>query len=331
MYDMHYDLLTILYFNLIKNNKFSNKQKLVNDLKKIYRNDNIIGGIINLYFMTPQEMKEELDISLEEMEDIEKMFLKSIDFLKMMQSCDVISKDLDFIYSIEGCDYIKDSDTLERLYNYGLRAILPVWNHKNQYGSGNRTDLGLTEEGRALIKKAIKLGIIIDLSHANKKTFDDIIDIYLKEKNESSIIMASHSNVRKICDRERNLTDEQLIKLRDIGGYIGLFTNGNFLLKNNEHLPYKERQLSFLNHLNYLIKDIKFDTDKIFISTDDMNFNPDQSYHHLEAFPIDEIKREVFDLISNNYSDDLAQKIVNKNASELIHKVKKKVNISNTL
>lgn len=327
MYDMHYDLLTILYFNLIKGNKFANKEKLLNDLANIYGNNNVIGGIINLYFMTPDEMQEEIDISLDEMKDLKKMFLKSIEYLNEMKKMQIIPKKTDFIYSIEGCDYIKNSDELEELYILGLRSILPVWNQKNQYGSGNRTNEGLTNEGEKLIKKAIELGIIIDLSHANQQTFDDIINLYKNEKKENSIIMASHSNVRSLCDRERNLTDEQLLKLKNVGGYIGLFTNGNFLSKDNEQISYSQRQINFLNHLNYIINEIKFDINKIIISTDDMNYNPDESYHHLEAFPIENIKDKLFQLISLHYGEKVANKIMTENAQGIINKVNKKEKI----
>ena len=34
MYDMHYDLLTILYFNLKPNSKLNNINTLINDCKK---------------------------------------------------------------------------------------------------------------------------------------------------------------------------------------------------------------------------------------------------------------------------------------------------------
>ena len=65
MYDMHYDLLTILYCK--KKKKINLKLETI---KKIYDN-NVIGGIVNLYFMSKQEMKEQLNI---EYFDVTKMF-----------------------------------------------------------------------------------------------------------------------------------------------------------------------------------------------------------------------------------------------------------------
>ena len=322
MYDMHYDLLTILYFNMIQNNKFANKKKMQNDLKQIYANKNILGGLINLYFMTPEEMQDELDISIEEMRDIKQMLSQSIQFLESMKDKGIIPYDTDFIYSIEGCDYIKSNQELEELYEMGVRSIIPVWNHQNQYGSGYRTTSGLTIVGVQLVKKAIDLGMIIDISHANEKTFYDILDVYEKNRKQDSIIIATHSNVRSLCDRKRNLNDEQLHRLKDLGGYIGLFTNGNFLSEDNEQISYNERQKHFLRHLDYLIKVIQFDINRIVLSTDDMNFHPDTSYHHLEAFPVESIGFTIYQLLEKHYGTSVAKKLTFENASSIIGKIK---------
>ena len=124
MYDMHYDLLTILYFNFKENNPLAKKEDTMNMLKKIYDN-NVLGGFINLYFMSAEEMKEELGIEKEEILDVSLMFKKSIEYLEMLKG-KVIPEDINFIYSIEGCDYLKDENDLEEIYDLGLRSILPV-------------------------------------------------------------------------------------------------------------------------------------------------------------------------------------------------------------
>lgn len=310
MYDMHYDLLTILYLN---------KKK---DLKKIYRKDNIIGGIINLYFMTKKEMKDELDINIYEMKNIKNMFKKSIENLNKLKKENIIPLNTNFIYSIEGCDYIKNIKQLEELYNLGLRSIILTWNHKNKYGSGYRTNKGLTYKEKKLIKKAIELNIIIDVSHANCKTFNNILDVYKKNKNEKSIIIASHSNVKSLCNNKRNLTDKQLLKLKDIGGYIGLFTNSKFLSNEYQKLNYELRKQELLKHLDYIINTIKFDTNKILISTDDMDFHPDKQYHDRKMFQLSNAYKELDDLISNKFGKAIANKILIENPKYIINQVK---------
>ena len=124
MYDMHYDLLTILYYNLKENNKLANKEKLIADCKKIYANNNILGGFIDLYFMSKEEMHDELGIEDSELEDVYAMLKKSIEHLDYFKKAEIIPTDIDFLYSIEGCDYLKSVDDLEELYDLGVRAIL---------------------------------------------------------------------------------------------------------------------------------------------------------------------------------------------------------------
>ena len=140
MFDMHYDLLTILYFNYKKNNPLGNPQKFIEDCKRIYHDDNIMGGIVNLYFESPSEMKAELGIDEDELKDVKKMFKTSTELFNELQAAGIIPNG-EFIFGIEGCDYLKDEKDLKHLYNMGLRSILPVWNNQNKFGSGIRGDI----------------------------------------------------------------------------------------------------------------------------------------------------------------------------------------------
>ena len=323
MYDCHYDLLTILYFRMKNGNKYKDINKLIKDLKAIYHKDNIKGGIINLYFMSKQEMKEELDINESEL-DVCKMLEISLNNLNILKETGIIPYDTDFLYSIEGSDYIKNLNELEKLYEMGVKSILPVWNEENKYGSGNRSDKGLTLEGKEFIKKAIDLGMIIDVSHANEKTFFDIMDLVEKEKSlgKNPIVIASHSNVRNLCDITRNLTDEELIRLKEVGGYIGLLVHAGFINKNHKKLSFEEKGECFVKHLKYVKEKIGFDDDKIMISTDNMNFNPDPDYHGLEAIRIESVNKDLRDLLSNYFDEDFINKVMYSNVKELFDRVR---------
>lgn len=322
MYDIHYDLLTILYFNLKKNNPLANEEKLISDCLKIYKNNNIEGGIINLYFESSVEMKESLGIDEDELNDVIKMFKKSIKYLKQYQKKGIIPKDIDYIYGIEGCDFLKSEKDLDTLYALGLRSIIPVWNNPNQFGSGIRGTFGITNAGIKLIKKAIDLGMIIDVSHANEKTFFNICNIVEEESYNDVTLITSHSNVRSLCNRERNLTDKELYRLKELDGYIGLFTNGNFVSLDNKGLCKVCRIDNFLKHIDYVMNIIKFDPTRILISTDNMDFEPDPKYHKNNVCPYEDINEELFKSISKKYDSELANMIMRENAKKLIHKVK---------
>ncbi len=325
MYDSHYDLLTILYFNFKRNNKLANKEKCTYDCKKIYKQGNVDGGIINLYFMSLDEMKEELGITKEECENVRKMFKKSIFLLQQLQENSIITKDKKFIYSIEGCDFVKSPDELYDLYNMGLRSILPVWNNQNKYGSGNRSQAGLSYMGKELVDLAIKLGIAIDVSHANRQTFSGIMDIVEEhiKNGEEPVVLASHSNARKICNRDRNLTDEQIIRLKNAGGYLGLFSNGNFVSLDNEELSKEKRKEKFLNMVSYVVDELDYPKDKILLATDDMNFNPDISYHGLETFDIFNLKEEVQKTLLTKFDEASVNMFMIKNFETLYNKLNK--------
>lgn len=100
MFDMHYDLLTILYFYLKPENKFYNPEKVKEICKKIYREDNIKGGFINLYFTPIEEMISEIDISLEECTNLKKMFKTATDLVQRFKENGYIPKSSKFIFYI---------------------------------------------------------------------------------------------------------------------------------------------------------------------------------------------------------------------------------------
>ena len=240
--------------------------------------------------------------------------------------CGVIPNSIEFIYSIEGCDYLKSEDDLDELYKLGLRSILPDWNEKNKFGSSFKSEEGLTDLGKKLILRAIELGIMIDVSHANLKTFNDILEIIELEKAKGKDInvIASHSNLKTLCKRERNLSDTQLIRLKDIGGYIGIFTNGKFLSLDNKKIGYEKRQENFIKHLDYILNKIKFPEDKIVISSDDMNFSPDTTYHNSEAFYLPNISVSLRRILKKYYKIDFVDKVMIDNSKKLIKKLNNK-------
>ena len=294
MIDMHYDILTILYTCYMKND-FSYIEKLVSDLKDVK------GIIANLYFMDNNRMKSELNI---ENIDVFEMFKISTNLFKEY------FKDKKVLFSIEGCDYINDLEELENLYNLGLRNILLVWNNENKYGSGNQTNKGLTTLGKNFITKAVSLGICIDLSHMNKKTFWDTMDLLnkLKRKGYKVKVIASHSNSYSLCPNTRNLDDEQLFAVKNLGGIVGVVGYGPFI---NEQQ--KDLAKNYLEHIKYLEK--KLGIDHIGISTDNMDFAVDlfNIDEDISLFNHKTIKNQLTNLLSNYYNKEEQEKILFKN------------------
>ena len=318
MIDLHYDLLTKLYISYLEND-FTYISEFVKSINK----DNVCGVIANMCFMSKEEMKEEYskhyfdkNVSIIEMFMISKMLLEEyID-------CSNI------IMSIEGCDYISVND-LDTLKELGLKAILPVWNEKNKYGSGNRSDIGLTKEGVKFIFHAFELGLGVDLSHANKKTFDDIIEIarIAKSVELNPIIYASHSNCYSLCDRDRNLTDNQLLKIKELDGVVGLLSNRGFVYKDSLRNKTDNELVmaKYLEHIKYL-ENLFDGLDNICLSADDMTFcsDKDPEYKLCPIFNYSTIKNDLEKLLSKCYNKDEIDKLLYDNAMRLFNRINEK-------
>ena len=138
----------------------------------------------------------------------------------------------------EGLCYIGEEIALiEVFYQLGMREVSLTWNEDNALASGAKGDpeRGLTQAGAALVRRVEELGMILDVSHINEKSFWDIAKI-VKEP-----IMASHSNSYTLCPHPRNLRDDQLAFIREIGGVVGLNAYPEFVqqeqpLWNMEHV-----------------------------------------------------------------------------------------------
>jgi len=294
MVDTHYDLLTICYTCYLKND-YSKIEKIAREINN--NEGNIKCIFANLYFMSKEEMVEELgqnyyreDVSVLDMFKISKNILERY------------LPNIDFVYSIEGCDYL-EIDDLEPLYNEGLRSIVLVWNNQNKYGSGNRTNLGLTTEGIKFLNKAIELGIGIDLSHANEKTFYGMIEVIKENKKlgKDVICYASHSNSRTLCNRERNLTDKQLEEIKNVDGLVGVFSNRNFITQ-NYNLDKNSQKLEYLNHIIYICNIVGIEN--IMLSTDDMSFcgDIDPEYYETSIFNYNNLTKETKELLLKEFS-----------------------------
>lgn len=314
MIDMHYDLLSVIYRDMLNKNFKKTKEWIKN-----YNKDNITGLIANLYFMSKKEMEKELHpYYYNENISVLEMFRRSTEKLK-----EILPEDIKVLFAIEGCDYIKDEKELEELRKIGLSSICIVWNEKNKYGSGTRFIGGLTEEGKSFIHKAISLGIGIDLSHTNEETFYDIIDLVRNEmkNNLEPIVYASHSNSRTLCEEIRNLKDEQLEAIKSVNGYVGVMSNKRFISNNFENITNEELRKIYLKHIDYIGNMIGFD--HVVLSTDDMSFAKEvnEVYGLRAIYDYKNIKQKIKSDLLGKYESQIVEDILEKNAERIFQKI----------
>lgn len=140
---------------------------------------------------------------------------------KVLNKEDLIDDDkMLTLISCEGLCGIKDdvSQKIQWLYDHGVRVASLVWNDSNDLAEGWPNDplRGLSDKGKEALKKMDELHMIVDVSHANEKTFWDVVSATDRP------VIASHSNARFLCDHQRNLTVQQIKAIGAKGGLIGL-------------------------------------------------------------------------------------------------------------
>ena len=249
-FDMHADIWTNTLWEYEKGNKNIIRRKFRHKFEK----GNMTGGIFVIW--------------LDDYENSESRFIKALrimseelyytkDFIHIVKNNEDFNtakrnNKLAIILGIEGLSGIgKNLDYIYLLEQLGVRHIGLTWNESNAIATGQNgnPDRGLSELGIDALKIIEDLDILLDLSHANDKTFWDVAK-YAKKP-----FFASHSNSRTLCPSMRNLTDDQLMCLKERNGMVGLNSYHNFV----SHTNNKKTLDMFIQHLEYIAEKIGLD------------------------------------------------------------------------
>jgi membrane dipeptidase len=132
--------------------------------------------------------------------------------------------------SMENASPLVDDPSLLSFYHLaGLRLLSTVHFANNEFAD-SATDSkgaewkGLSPAGKALVDEAVRLGIVIDQSHASDAVFDDLI------QRMPVPFVLSHSSSRAIYNHPRNLDDARLKQLAKAGGVIQVNAYGGYLI-----------------------------------------------------------------------------------------------------
>lgn len=123
---------------------------------------------------------------------------------------------------------LNDLDVLEMFFRFGFRSLGLTHNANNWAAggcspSGNQRH-GLTDDGRLLVRKALDMGFAIDCAHLSRKGFYDLLSLM-----DGKPLINTHACCAHFVDIERNLTNDQLVKLADTGGVVGITFVPDFL------------------------------------------------------------------------------------------------------
>lgn len=153
---------------------------------------------------------------------------------------------INVVNGLEGMDQIGDDvDQIDALYEQaGIRHGMLTWNRPNKLAAGveGDPDQGLSDAGRRVLRRMQDLGMVVDVSHLNDKSFWEALELV------SGPLIASHSNCRTLCDMPRNLTDAMLRAVAETGGVVGINTNREFTY----HDPAKRNVAGLADHVDHM-------------------------------------------------------------------------------
>ena len=144
--------------------------------------------------------------------------------------------------ALEGADALEgDIENLYRMVDDGLRLIQLIHFRNNELGHMQTWPYspgGLTDFGREVVRESNRLGIIIDMAHANHETMMDILEV-----SEHPVIF-SHGGVREYTDHDRAVTDDEIRAIAAQGGVIGIWPHGRHIADVAEMVDYIEHVIA---------------------------------------------------------------------------------------
>ncbi len=155
---------------------------------------------------------------------------------------------------MEGADPIRKPEEVEYWYERGLRIVGLAWDDTRYSAGAWRDGGGLTSDGVQLLEIMADFGMILDLTHMGEEaTFQAL------ERYEGRII-ASHSNARSLVPGQRQLSDEQLLRLMERDGLVGIVLANAFLKKgykrgDPKELVSLEHVIAHIDHICQLAGD----------------------------------------------------------------------------
>ena len=173
------------------------------------------------------------------------------------------SQQLTAYLSVEGGDFLEENpDKVDEAYQDGVRSIQLVHYVPNKVGdlqTSEPINNGLSAFGKEVVRKMNRLGMLIDVAHADYQTVKDVVSI------TDSAIMLSHSILKMEADRpiaKRAISKEHAKLIAQTGGVIGAWPSGF----NKSFDEYVDNTLSLIDVVGI---------DHVGIGTDmDGNFKP---------------------------------------------------------
>ena len=321
IFDTHSDILVD-----VTNKRMEGKKNILRDYHIDRLRKGNVNGILLAVWIDPPYVsnptKRMMDILAATCEEIEDMK----DYAAVAKNAQAIidiqdSKKLAIVLGMEGLSGLKGNvDILSMLYRLGVRHAMLTWNEENEFATGVKSPnkkRGVTKIGFEALQKMEDLGMLIDTSHANEKTFWDIY-----EKTTKPFI-ASHSNVYNICNAERNLKDDQIKAIAERKGVIGMNAWAEFI---DEQKP---SVVKLADHIDYIADLVGIDYINLgfdfcdFLDSEAMSFTENACTTTLGLEDASKIPKLINILVKRGYKSEDIEKIAYKNIMRVFDDVLK--------
>ena len=149
------------------------------------------------------------------------------------------------IFSLEGAEALEgDPDNIYKIYEQDVRILGLSWNNDNPFAGGSLgADRGLSEIGKEAVRIINKMPLALDGAHLSEKSLADVLN--LSEKP----LIVSHADSRRLCNHPRNLSDDYLREIAEIGGAVGVTFVREFLCEE----PVKANIVSIAEHIYHMV------------------------------------------------------------------------------
>jgi membrane dipeptidase len=247
-FDAHGDILTDIYLETIKGNQDVFRTKHYLNYKKGGITHSIFVNWTDPYNQTKSDFDRIFDVAIDDLKKSSDIVTICHSYQELLQARQ--EEKFGVLLGIEGIKYLSQPEEIVTLYQKGVRHIGLTWNEENAYATGlDGLENGLKEAGIKLLNLVQKLGMVIDLSHASPKTFNDVF------KHTTGPIVVTHGNAKALCNHRRNYTDEQLMQIKERQGVIGVCAVPYFISSDLEN-----QNVQFLaKHIDYIVKKIGID------------------------------------------------------------------------
>lgn len=123
------------------------------------------------------------------------------------------------LMGVEGGHAINDDlEVLREFYQRGVRYMTLTHSRTTNWAGSSGDEIGrltgLSAFGVEIVCEMNRLGMMVDISHVSDQTFWDVLRIAEKP------VIASHSGARSLSNHRRNMTDDMIRAVAEVGGVV---------------------------------------------------------------------------------------------------------------